>query len=68
MPTGNVRTEAGQSTSDKSGPPAAVTTPGATADGSANGYVFYMGSAIAGIILAFAFATFLRGGGGKPGA
>ena len=70
LPTGNARTEGAQLTGEKSVPAAAVTTPGATADGSANGYVFYMGSAIAGIILALAFASFLRGGGGdgKPGA
>jgi len=68
--TGNARTDTGQLTSDKAVPAAAATTtPGATADGSANGYVFYMGSAIAGIILVLAFASFLRGGGseGKPG-
>ena len=48
---------------------AAATTPtSATADGSANGVVFYTGMGIAGIILALSFAGYMRAGNdsGRP--
>ena len=45
----------------------AAATPAATADGSANGYVFYTGVGIAGIILALSFAGFMRAGSGDGG-
>lgn len=50
---------------------AAITTPtSATADGSANGYVFYTGMGIAGIILALSFVGYMRAGNdsGRPRA
>jgi hypothetical protein len=50
---------------------AAATTPAAaTADGSANGFVFYTGMGIAGIILALSFAGYMRAGNdsGRPRA
>jgi hypothetical protein len=49
---------------------AAATTPSATADGSANGYVFYTGMGIAGIILALSFVGYMRAGNdsGRPRA
>jgi len=44
--------------------------PSATADGSANGFVFYTGAGIAAIILALSFAGFMRAGkdSGRPRA
>ena len=50
---------------------AAATAPAAaTADGSANGFVFYTGMGIAGIILALSFAGYMRAGNdsGRPRA
>ena len=47
---------------------AAATPTSATADGSANGVVFYTGMGIAGIILALSFAGYMRAGNdsGRP--
>jgi hypothetical protein len=50
--------------------PASTTPTSATADGSANGFVFYTGMGIAGIILALSFFGFMRAGNdsGRPRA
>jgi len=50
---------------------AATTAPtSATADGSANGFVFYTGMGLAGIILALSFFGYMRAGNdaGRPRA
>ncbi len=66
QPAPAARTEAARAGPDAA---AAATTPtSATADGSSNGFVFYTGMAVAGIILALSFFGFMRAGNdsGRP--
>jgi len=68
QPAPAARTEPARAAADAS---AAVTPPtSATADGSANGFVFYTGTGLAGIILALSFFGYMRAGNdtGRPRA
>lgn len=59
------RADTTRAAGDTPATPAAANS--ATADGSANGYVFYTGVGIAGIILALSFAGFMRAGNSESG-